>query len=181
MCKETWQNVDDIVERAGRWYYMVQYSFGKLGRNWGRATSPRGNIAGTIQGKLPLFNDLHNRMRRVQFENRDALKLLEEYDSSDAVFYLDPPYIDAHKGTYKFEMTNDEHKRMIDIIFNMDAFVAVSGYSNPLYDNQNWDIVYEWDAFVSIDPINSNDDNKRGHIKDVKRSTAKETLWIKGV
>jgi len=178
--KESWKDLNDPIERAGRWYYMIQYSFGKLGRNWGRATTPGSNVAGNIRKKLPHLDRIHQRLLRVQMENRDALTLLKEYDSKDTVFYLDPPYVDAYRGTYKHEMTIEDHRSMLHIISEMEGFVAISGFSNPLYDGQDfWSDRYEWKAFTSIEPMNPGSGANKDHKNNVKRGKAVECLWIK--
>ncbi|GAG08047.1 unnamed protein product, partial [marine sediment metagenome] len=95
-CKNTWENPDDPVERAGRWYYMVQSSFGSIGRNWGRQTT-RSSMAGKIRRKLKLFPEIHERFFNVQVENQDWEDCLRDYDSPDAVIYCDPPYVDVNR------------------------------------------------------------------------------------
>ena len=70
-CKDTWENCEDDVERAFRWYYMISYSFASFGRNWGRATSGSGSLAGKIRNRLPEFDTLHARLKNVSVENQD--------------------------------------------------------------------------------------------------------------
>lgn len=180
-CKDTWANVDDPIERAARWYYMIAYSFGSKGNNWGRSVSGRGHLAGKILNRIKEFPAIYERIKKVQIENQDWKDCLRDYDSFDTVFYLDPPYIDAYAGTYKFEMTQDEHKDLIDAIFATEGFVAVSGFSNPLYENRPWDDRIEWEVFSSIKGMAFTEGNKRSHLegRDTERSFSKEVLWIK--
>lgn len=175
-CKQTWENVDDPIERAARWYYMIQSSFGSIGRNWGRQTS-RSSMAGKIRNKLKLFPAIHARFHSVQVENQDWEDCLRDYSSPDAVIYLDPPYVDVNRGTYKNEMSIERHKDLIKWIFGSSAFIAVSGYSNPLYEEHPWDARHEWDAFVSIQSIVPSEGNKKK--THDKREHVKEVLWIK--
>ena len=56
--------------------------------------------------------------------------------------------------------------------------MALSGYSNELYDAQPWDERYEWDSFVSIQSISYNGNKSRLEGLE-KRASAKEVLWIK--
>lgn len=180
LCRDTWKDTEEITERAARWYYMTMYSFASLGRNFGRATSGPTTTAGIVNRKLKLFHKIHERFVNVIVENRDALKLIPEFDSFDTVYYLDPPYVDAHAGTYKNEMTIDDHRELIDIIFSLDGFVAVSGFTNPLYDEQPWDKVLDWEVFCSISPRAFTKGNNREGL-DVydKREHQQEVLWIK--
>ena len=178
-CKETWKNVEDDVERAARWYYMTIYSFSSLGRNFGRATKG-GTLAGRIQTKIKDFPLIHERFMRVQVENLDYYNLMKDYDSRETVFYCDPPYVDAFRGTFKHEMGISEHKKFLDLVFHMKGFVAVSGYSNPLYDNQDWDSKHSWESYVSASPrafCEGNHKIKRDCVD--KRVHSEEVLWIK--
>jgi len=179
--KDTWKDIGDPVERAARWYLMTVYSFGQLGRNWGRSISANSILSGKVLNRIPHFPDLHRRLRNVQIENSDYFNILSDYDSPTAVFYLDPPYVDSYSGTYKNEMSHDEHRRLLDKVFSMRGFVAVSGYSNPLYENNPWDDRFEWDVHVSIRSEAFTEGNGKAALKhqDTGRSTAKEILWIK--
>ena len=177
-CRDTWRNIDDPVERAVRWYYMTVYSFGALGRNFGRATKGQTTTAGMIQRKLPMFHDIHERFKNVIVENRNALNLITDFDSPDTVFYLDPPYVDAHGGTYKSEMTVEDHRELIDIVFSLDGFVAISGFPNPLYSDNPWDDIIEFEVFCSISPVGCTAKNNKINSVD-KRQNQKEVLWIK--
>ncbi len=178
--KDTWVVETDDVVRAGKWYYMVNYSFGSLGRNFGRSTSGRGLIAGKIRNKLKLFPFVHDRLKRVQIENQDWSDCLRDYDSRETVFYIDPPYVDAYAGTFQHEMTRSEHHQLLDVIFQLKGFVAVSGYSNPLYSKQPWDNVHSWDSFCSIDSCAYTEGNNKQRLEGIKkRVSAEEVLWIK--
>jgi len=176
-CKETWNNVDDPIERAGRWYYMIQSSFGSIGRNWGRQTT-KGSMAGKIRNKLTVFPKIHQRFHNVQVENLDWEECIKEYDSDDAVIYCDPPYVDVHRGTYKNEMSIARHREFISCVMACKGRVVVSGYSNPLYEENDWDDRMEWNAFVSIQSVVNSEKNKKQGF-DTKREHAKEVLWIK--
>jgi len=179
-CKATWDKVDDDVERAARWYYMLSYSFGGLSRNFGRSTSGRGTLSGKIRNAIKKFPEIHNRFKKVQVENQDWYDCIHDYDSEDAVFYIDPPYIEADSGIYKNKMTIDDHRRLLTTIFDLKGFVAVSGYNNPLYENQDWDDRIEWDAHVSIQSLAYTEGNRKQQLEGLeKRGKSAEVLWIK--
>lgn len=179
--RDTWQDMEDPVERAARWYLMTAYSFGQLGRNWGRSVSANSILSGKVLNRVPGFLDLHARFRNVQIENNDAIQLMYDYDTPETVYYLDPPYVDSYAGTYKNEMSHAQHRVLIDRIFAMKGFVAVSGYSNPLYEDNDWDNRLEWDVNVSIRSEAFTEGNGKADQKniDAGRKTAKEVLWIK--
>lgn len=174
-CHSTWENVADPVERAARWYYMLQYSFSRLGRNFGRSTSAKARIAGLVRDKLKLFPIINDRFREIQIENQDWYQLMLDYDDPDMVFYCDPDYPGTDAGIYKHKI---DHRHFLRTVFLLKGFVAVSGYSHPLYEEQDWDERYEWDSFVSIQSLSyTGTKSEREGVE--KREHAKEVLWIK--
>lgn len=177
-CKETWKDVRDPVERAFRWYTTIVYSFGCLGRNWGRGTGVASHaLAGRIRTKIPKFEMIHQRFKKIQIENLDFEECLRTYDDREMVFYCDPDYLESNSGVYKHGMSLDDHYRLLNTIFEMDGFVALSGYPNDIYDSYDWDDVIEWDAYVSIQSLGC-----RGNGKDdiyEKRGYSTECLYIK--
>jgi len=178
-CKEGWTDATEDMERAAMWYYITVYSFGSLGRNFGRAVR-RSPLAGKIQKKLPMFPMLHERLLSVQIENQDWRQCLRDYDAPDTVFYIDPPYVDVHRGTYKNEMSIEDHRELLATIFNLRGFAAVSGYINPLYEGQDWDARYSWKVFVSMTPAAFTKGNNKEKLKGLsERKKTTEVLWIK--
>lgn len=180
LCRDTWKDQTDPVERAARWYYMTCYSFAAIGRNFGRTLRPPQGLSGKIRNSVTRFPAIHQRFKRVQIENQDAIGLLKMYDSPDTVFYLDPPYIDSHVGAYKHEMTHSQHRDLLDVIFDLEGYVAVSGYANPIYDNQDWNDRVSWEVGVSLDGRSSKGRGKE-YLQgaDNKAASATEVLWIK--
>jgi DNA adenine methylase len=148
--KRSWESESDPVARAGKWYYVTQFSFGALGRNLGRATRPTTAIVNKISSRLPYFHEIHRRLKNVQVENLDWRHMFADYDSPDTLFYIDPPYLTVHRGTYKSEMSVDDHRELLETIFKCEGACAVSGYDNELYNEYDWDEEHSWESFVSI-------------------------------
>ena len=176
-CKDTWEDCKDPIERAARWYYMVQCSFGSKGYTWGRAKGGDYiGIPGRIQGKLKSFEPVARRMQRVQVENMDAMDCLRDYDTMYAVHYLDPPYMECDQSIYKHNLNKLGHTKLMECVFGLKGFVAVSGFANDIYDNYPWDDKFSWDVSCSIKsatPVEGN--NYSGG----DRTTMRECLWIK--
>lgn len=81
---------------------------------------------------------LIERFRGVVIENRDAIEVLIQHDQSDALHYVDPPYVASTRdnGTdYKFEMTNAQHVDLANVLSGLKGKVALSGYHSELYDD----------------------------------------------
>jgi site-specific DNA-adenine methylase len=100
-----------------------------------------------------------------------------DYDNPDMVFYCDPDYPGTDPAIYKHGI---DHHQFLKTVFELHGFVAVSGYSHPLYENQDWDERHEWESFVSIQSLAYQDTSNKADRKGVEeRKHAKEVLWIK--
>jgi DNA adenine methylase len=177
--RDTWADIKDPFERACRWFYMVKASFSGLGRQYGRSLTNNAFV-NKLYNCLGDLAGVHERLKGVCIENADWRKILQDYDSPQTVFYLDPPYVDAYSGTYQNELTIQDHKELIATISRLQGFVAVSGYSNPLYEAVDWDARYEWDVKVWIDGGASTASNNKEHLDaNRSKSTTKEVLWVK--
>jgi DNA adenine methylase len=74
----------------------------------------------------------------VEVRQGDALELLSSYPwVGDELVYLDPPYLHSTRkdvALYRQEMTIAQHERLLAIIANFPAKVALSGYRSAMYD-----------------------------------------------
>ncbi len=83
------------------------------------------------------------RLQGVVIENRDALECMAQHDSHETLFYVDPPYPYETRskkalGTYRYEMTEEDHRRLLKFIYNLEGFVVLSGYRCQMYDALPW-------------------------------------------
>ena len=94
------------------------------------------HIAPISSAKMSIFKNidiLHRRLEYVQLDCSDACTLLERVaDRSDALIYCDPPYRSADTSAYLHRGT--DWARMVEILRDAKAAVAISGYSDE------WDI-----------------------------------------
>ena len=147
------KNLSD-VERARRFFVrarQVRTGLAQTASNgrWANclATS-RAGMAGAVSrwlGSVEGLEYIASRLLRVQIENDDALAVIKRYDSPDTLFYCDPPYPHESRGdknAYKYEMSNFEHVHLANILKNVQAKVAISGYKCDLYDKLygDWNI-----------------------------------------
>jgi DNA adenine methylase len=81
---------------------------------------------------------VHARLFRVVVENMDALDLIRREDGPGTLFYCDPPYLHgtrtARRAYGPFEMTDAQHRELLDVLRRVKGKVMLSGYPNPLYD-----------------------------------------------
>lgn len=145
LCRDTWRDVADELERARRWYVRVEQAFGGTpttsgwaGEFAGRRRASRAQTSLTRLERLPR---IVARLRTVQIEDIDWRRVLERYDGPDCVFYLDPPYPmsvrrpnrQAGNRSYAHELTELDHVELVERVLELQADVLVSGYDTPLY------------------------------------------------
>jgi len=131
------------VERARRFYIRVRQSrdgiIAKSSWSYARQMSRKGMSARTsawLSG-IEMLQEIAERLRTVQIENDDAFRVIARYDDYNVLFYCDPPYPEESRtsfGEYLFEMTNEDHRRLSELLHNVKAKVALSGYHCELLD-----------------------------------------------
>jgi len=174
--KASWQDCADEVERAARWYYSMYYSFSGKGEFFGRNIKPQNPYAGKLRNRIPELPIIHERLRQVQIENLDWRDILKDYDQPNAVFYLDPPYYEARDPRYRSTMSNSDHRELLDRIFELSGFVALSGYTNELYDSYTWDDRVTWSHRDVMSAMAFTEENNR---QKTTRAMVEEVLWVK--
>lgn len=84
--------------------------------------------------------DVHARLIRVVVENMPAVDLIRREDEISTLFYCDPPYLHstraARKAYGQFEMTEQEHRELLDVLLGCKGKIMLSGYPSALYDRK---------------------------------------------
>jgi DNA adenine methylase len=95
-----------------------------------------GNISewlGAVDG-LP---QVHARLRLVLVECRPAVEVIRREDTPGTLFYCDPPYLHSTRSTngeYAHEMSEADHRELLDVLLACKSKVMLSGYPSTLYD-----------------------------------------------
>lgn len=78
------------------------------------------------------------RLKKAQIENQPALHLIQRYKLPSVLIYADPPYVLSTRSQrhYRYEMTDEEHAELLDVLDEHPGPVLLSGYANPLYDER---------------------------------------------
>lgn len=136
----------DDVERARRWWVRTSQSFNHTGgkhTGWATSVHRGSNSARTVLNRLERFAPAVDRLGHVVIENRDAVAVIEQYSTPDAVIYADPPYLLATRTAMKKRPSGDylhefatvpDHERLAEALHATPATVLVSGYESPIYD-----------------------------------------------
>jgi len=139
-CRATWQDCEDDVERAYRWFVVNRMSFGgRFGHGWGYdVTANCRGMAGTCSKWLSTIDNLpeiHNRFMRVQIEHDDFRNVIKRFDTPDTLHYIDPPYVAETRkgGKYAYELSLEDHEELISLLLQVKGKVILSGYNHPVY------------------------------------------------
>ncbi len=186
LCRDSWRQCEDDVERAYKWFIVARMSFsGWFASSWSQSlgTSRRGMAmsVSAYLGTIERLPEIHDRLMRVQIEHSDWQRVIKRFDAKDTFFYLDPPYVHSTRrsGDYEHEMTDEEHKELVKTLLeNVSAKVMLSGYKNEIYaelDNNGWHR-YDFDCFCySVAKTKSTGYIGKGSAAEQRRI---ESVWL---
>ena len=139
-CQNTWYATHDPLERAVRWYVVARQSFsGEFGCSWGSciSVSNHGKIETTSSwtSAIKSLPEIHERLQRVQIEHADFRDIIRRYQGPGYLCYCDPPYVSSTRrsGSYIHEMTDQDHRDLVELLLQYNGAVVLSGYPNALY------------------------------------------------
>jgi DNA adenine methylase len=180
---------DKPIRRAWAFFTKQNQGFGGMATgegSWGRAfTSARGlaSVASSWRGKIANLEHWHDRLSRVQLDNRDAMDVIKYWDSPDTVFYVDPPYMPdtrISQGIYDCEVNAEYHGKLLELLLSLKGSVALSGYDHPAYEilvKNKWTVhKVETTCFAAGRVRGSKMQGKGAGLKHAKRT---EMLWVK--
>jgi DNA adenine methylase len=132
----------DPVARAAALFTCCRQSL--AGRMKGFATTVRTRLRGGrndgVNGWWTAVEGLeavHRRLRDVKVLNRPALEVIQAEDTEATLLYLDPPYLHetrTARDVYALEMTEADHRELLDLLRQVQGKVLLSGYPSRLYD-----------------------------------------------
>lgn len=170
------QPAPDEIEQARRDFVRWRLSLGGRGDSFsftlhrvrrGMADVVSGYLS-TIDEQLPL---IVQRLRTVEIVNRPARDVIRTWDAKETLFYCDPPYVhetrhQASRHVYGVEMTEDEHRKLADILRSCKGKVMLSGYPSDLYN----ELYPEWRT-VAFDIANHAAGGR-------SKARKQETIWM---
>jgi DNA adenine methylase len=107
------------------------------------------------------------RLRGVVIENRDAMEVILQHDAETTLHYVDPPYVHETRylknksGSYRHEMTNQDHIDMLRKLRTLAGMVVISGYEHDVYSQE----IGDWTKVIRA----THADGSKGRI---------EALWL---
>lgn len=152
-----YQMAADPVERARRLIirsFMGHGSDGASGvyRTGFRANSNRSGSTPAVDWvNLPDSLELAiPRAMGVVIESRPALQVMTSHDDVETLHFVDPPYLHetrsrTHRrsdngGVYRHELTDEDHRQLLEHLRGLKGMVILCGYPSALYDDclQGW-------------------------------------------
>jgi DNA adenine methylase len=167
------EEISDL-ERARRFYIRARQVRTGLAQTassgrWAHCLlTSRAGMAGAVSRWLGAVEDLSliaQRLLRVQIEHDEAINVIKRYDSPETLFYCDPPYPHATRGgkAYAYEMTDDQHRELAEVLHNVKGKVALSSYHGDLMS----ELFADW-QFIEAPEKNIHS------VKTLRR----EVLWV---
>jgi DNA adenine methylase len=134
----------DPVARAAALFTLCRQSLS--GRMVGFAPTVRNRLRGGRNdganawwSAIDGLEAVHHRLRDVKVLCRPALDVIRTEDTPATLFHLDPPYLHetrAAKGVYgPREMSDADHRHLLDALRSVKGKVILSGYRSDLYDD----------------------------------------------
>jgi DNA adenine methylase len=131
------------VERAAALFILCRQSLS--GRMDAHAPTVRTRLRGGrndgVNGWWTAVDGLeavHRRLQNVRVLCRPALDVVRSEDTPATLFYLDPPYLHetrtARQAYGRFEMTEADHRELLDTVRGCKGKVILSGYPSEMYD-----------------------------------------------
>ena len=166
---------ENQIDRAVRFFILARQSrqglmkdFATLSRN-----RTRSRINEQVSAWLNVVDglpDVHQRLRKVVILNQDACDVIRKQDGQHTLFYCDPPYVHESRSTtgeYAYEMTESQHRELLDILAGIEGRFMLSGYPSELY--REWEQRHNWtrQEFLIDNKASS------GKVKETKT----ECLW----
>jgi len=148
--RQSFELCEDPLEQARRTTVRSFMGFGSnaLCRNIQSGFRSNSNRRGTTPAhdwaNFPeSLQAIISRLQAVVIENRDAMEVCLRHDGPETLYYCDPPYVHdtrsskvhGHHG-YNFEMTDEQHCEMAEVLRELKGTVIVSGYACHLYDEE---------------------------------------------
>lgn len=119
------------VDRAVRFYYLVQFSFGALMKNFLITPLKRGPQ--TLKHLEEVIKVARMRLLDTIIENRDFEKVITSYDRASTCFYCDPPYygLTDYKSQGSMVFSKDDHIRLRDTLASIHGKFLLSINDHP--------------------------------------------------
>lgn len=79
---------------------------------------------------------IHRRLQGVVIESREASLVIRAQDTTDTLFFVDPPYLPSTRSEtgYRHELDTGQHIELLNQLKAVRGMVVLAGYPSQLYD-----------------------------------------------
>lgn len=124
----------DEIKRAWAVWTLANQSFRSIQGNTWQCDLKENTTAKRLTNKKINFTEEYSkRLEQVQLENRDALKVIQTWDSKDSFFYCDPPYYNSNMGHYK-GYTEQDFENLLELLSKIKGKFLLSSYPSELIE-----------------------------------------------
>lgn len=118
------------IQRAARSWFITKTCFGGKGGTshpaFGYDTTGKAHLRRTA---FSLVRRCHRRLNGVHIENLDFADCIRRYDRPHAVFYCDPPYLEA--SDYIANLDLSDHERLAELLQSIKGKFLLSINNHP--------------------------------------------------
>lgn len=118
------------VKRAWALWTATNQGFAGMIGSWGfgKTNSKEKAVAAKREAFIEAYEE---RLRTVQVENNDALKVIDRCNERDAFIYCDPPYIGSDQGHYG-GYTEEQYEKLLQTLSKVKAKFLLSSYPSKI-------------------------------------------------
>ena len=174
--KRDWINSPELAKRGFAVFYVQNFSFGGMsfdsyGYAKGATYIKKKDLAAAYKNKSSALDAFAERFRFVNVEALDWRQVVDKYDSANAFFYFDPPYI-CNSNSYKKDLAPVDHAELVARLLTLQGGAALSCYDNDVY-KPLLEAGWERHDFAASSSVRRSTDN----LGDARKRV--ETLYIK--
>lgn len=137
----------DPLEKAVRFFYLNRSAISKGNSEevpktgWRHSTTSSQNPAKGYVNACEHIRAFAQRMQGVMIEHLDFREIIHKYDSEEALFYVDPPYIGREKF-YAGGFTLESHYELAEMLNGIKGKAIVSYYPDHLISDlyKGWNV-----------------------------------------
>jgi site-specific DNA-adenine methylase len=123
------------VDLAWAFYVLCNQSFsGNFRGPWGKAIGGGRSMGESWWSRIQHLRPWIQRFSSVQIEYGDGIKVIQDYDTPETTFYIDPPYCASKVTNNVYMNAPDEsyYTRLVDALLACKGAVVVSNYDHPI-------------------------------------------------
>ena len=119
------------LERAARFLFLQRAAFGGQvdGRTFGTTRTNPSRF--DLTKLVPMLEDVHERLAPVTIERLPWARLIDKYDATDTLFYLDPPYFNCEDDYGEGVFGRDDFAAIADKLAAIDGSFVLSINDRP--------------------------------------------------